>query len=153
MTTGIQHRLDGNASYLPSRDKPLSPPHQAGCQGGRSDPQAQPDLPGRAGVNPRARDGAEAMAETTIGPPAGTAAPIWAWIRGGQREVSARIHAAGDERARRHGWTVTATTGQFGFEARSYRDARFDERHRRLARQAIALGTCSDAVPTRKAGE
>ena len=153
MTTGIQHRLDGNARYLPSRDGPLSPPHQAGYEGGRSDPQAQPDLPGRADVNPRAREGAEAMAETTIGPPAGTAARIWAWIRRGQREVSARIHAAGDERARRHGWTVTATTGQFGFEARSYRDARFDERHRHLARQAIALGTCSDAVPTTEAGE
>ena len=93
------------------------------------------------------------MAETTIGPPAGTAAPIWAWIRRGQREVSARIHAAGDEHARRHGWTVTAATGQFGFEARSYRDARFDERHRRLARQAIALGTCSDAVLATEAGQ
>jgi hypothetical protein len=93
------------------------------------------------------------MAETTIGPAAGTAARIWAWIRRGQREVSAPIHAAGDERARRHGWTITATTGQFGFEARSYRDARFDEPRRHLARQAIAPGTCSDAVPTRKAGE
>jgi hypothetical protein len=93
------------------------------------------------------------MAETTIRPPAGTAARIWAWIRRGQREVSARIHAAGDEHARRHGWTVTATTGRFGFETRSYRDPRFDERYRHLVLRAVALRTFSDAVPAREAGE
>jgi hypothetical protein len=153
MTTGVQHRLDGIARSLPSRDGPLSPPHHAGYEGGRSDPRAQPGLRGRAGVNPGAREGAEAMAETTIGPPASTAAQIWAWIRRGQREVSARIHAAGDDRARRHGWTVTATTGRFGFEGRSYRDPRFDERRRLLARQAVALGTCRDAASGREAGE
>ena len=153
MTTRIQHRLDGNTRHLPSRDGALSPPHQAGYEGGRSDPQAQPDLPGRAGADPRAREGSEAMAETAIGPAAGTAARISARIRRSQLGMSSRIHAAGDERARRHGWTVTATTGRFGFEARSYRDARFDERHRHLARQAMALGTCSDAVPTTEAGE
>jgi hypothetical protein len=63
------------------------------------------------------------VTDTTIRNRAGIAARISAWVGHRQREVSARIYAAGNERALRHGWTVTATTGQFGFEARSYRDA------------------------------
>jgi len=40
------------------------------------------------------------------------------------------MHAAGDERARRHGWEVIESTGRFGFGARTYRDPRFDDRRR-----------------------
>jgi hypothetical protein len=93
------------------------------------------------------------MAQTTIGPPAGTAARIRAWIRRGQRQVSARIHAAGDERARRRGWTVTATAGRFGFEARAYRDARFDERRQPLCPGVGLTGTRSTAASTSEAAE
>jgi hypothetical protein len=50
---------------------------------------------------------------------------ISAWVRRRQRALSAWVHAAGDERARSHGWTVTETTGRFGFGARIYRDPRF----------------------------
>src|SRR5215813_7111566 len=40
------------------------------------------------------------------------------------------MHAAGDERARRHGWEVIESTGRFGFGARTYRHPRFDDRRR-----------------------
>jgi hypothetical protein len=93
------------------------------------------------------------VTDTTIRNRAGIAAPISAWVGHRQREVSARIHAAGDERARRHGWTVTETTGQFGFKARSYRDPRFDNRHRQLSPGASLRRTPSEAAPTSKAGE
>jgi hypothetical protein len=65
---------------------------------------------------------------TTNRTPAGITAWIWVWVHRCQRELSARVHAAGDEHARRHGWTVTESTGRFGFGARSYRDPRFDGR-------------------------
>jgi hypothetical protein len=53
-----------------------------------------------------------------------------AWIGQCQQKLSDRLHAAGDERARQHGWEVTASTGRFGFGARSHRDPRFaDRRH------------------------
>ncbi|HYB17813.1 MAG TPA: hypothetical protein VEF71_20425 [Streptosporangiaceae bacterium] len=61
------------------------------------------------------------LPETTIGAPAGAAARISAWTCRHQRKLSARVHAAGDEQARRHGWTVTEATGRFGFRARTYR--------------------------------
>jgi hypothetical protein len=48
-----------------------------------------------------------------------------AWVRRHQRALSVGVHAAGDQRARSHGWTVTETTGRFGFGARIYRDPRF----------------------------
>jgi hypothetical protein len=89
------------------------------------------------------------MTETTIRTRTGITARILAWIRRCQRELSSRIHAAGDARARRHGWLVTETTGRFGFEARSYRDPHFDNRRRQPAPRAGALGTRSDTAPTR----
>jgi hypothetical protein len=49
-------------------------------------------------------------------------------VRGWQRELSARVHAGADTCARQYGWTVTVTTGLFGFTARTYRDPRFDHR-------------------------
>jgi hypothetical protein len=65
-----------------------------------------------------------------------------AWIGRRQREVSNQIHAAGDATATQHGWTVTATTGRFGFGARSYRDPRFDNR-----RQQLSLSGQDAAMP------
>jgi hypothetical protein len=93
------------------------------------------------------------VTETTIRTRAGIAARILVWIRRRPHEVSARIHAAADDRARRYGWTVSQTTGWFGFEGRSYRDPRFDDRRRQLAQGAGAPGTRSDAAPARKARE
>jgi hypothetical protein len=93
------------------------------------------------------------VTQTTIRTRAGIAARISGRVRRRQRELSARIFAAADDRARRRGWTVTVTTGRFGFEARSYRDARFDDRRRRLAPGADALGTRSDPARAANAGE
>ena len=89
------------------------------------------------------------MTETAVRTRAGITARIWVWVRRCQGELSARVYAAGDEEARRHGWTVTRTTGRFGFEARSYRDPRFDDRRRQLVQEAGALG----APSATKAGE
>jgi hypothetical protein len=50
------------------------------------------------------------------------------WIGTRQQAVSDRVHATGDAHARTQGWTVTASTGRFGFGARTYRDPRFDSR-------------------------
>jgi hypothetical protein len=55
---------------------------------------------------------------------AGILALMYAWIGQRQRELSDRVHAAGDERARQHGWEVTKSTDRFGFGTRSYRDPR-----------------------------
>jgi hypothetical protein len=93
------------------------------------------------------------MTQITTRTRVGIAKRMSAWVYRRQRELSARIHATGDDRARRRGWTVTQTTGRFGFSGRSYRDPRFDDRRRRLAPEAGALGACSDAVPAREAGE
>jgi hypothetical protein len=73
------------------------------------------------------------VTDTTIRTRNGVAARSSAWVGHRQRELSSRIHRAGDDRARRHGWTVTEITGRFGFKARSYRDPRFDNRHRQLS--------------------
>jgi hypothetical protein len=73
------------------------------------------------------------MTETTIRIRAGIATRILVWVRSRQHELSARIYAAADERAQGYGWTVSQTTGRFGFEGRSYRDPRFDHRRRQLA--------------------
>jgi hypothetical protein len=54
---------------------------------------------------------------------------LLAGLRRRQRELSDRVHAAGDAAAASHGWTITKTTGVFGFGARIYRDPRFDSRH------------------------
>jgi hypothetical protein len=93
------------------------------------------------------------MTDTTIRTLNGITARISAWVGHRQRELSARIHRAGDDRARRHGWTVTETTGRFGFKARSYRDHRFDNRHRQLSPGASLRRTPSEAAPTSEAGE
>jgi hypothetical protein len=93
------------------------------------------------------------MTETTIRTRAGIAARISVWARRRQHELSVRIYAAADDRARRYGWTVTETTGRFGFEGRSYRDPRFDARRQRLASGADLRRTCSETAPTRQAGE
>jgi hypothetical protein len=66
------------------------------------------------------------IAEATSAPPAGArlfrriANAIGAW----QENVSDRTHADDDYRAQAMGWTVTRSTGRFGFGARTYRDPR-----------------------------
>jgi hypothetical protein len=52
-------------------------------------------------------------------------ARISAWISRGQQDLSDRVHAAADDRARQHGWQITNSTGRFGFGARRYHDPRF----------------------------
>ena len=76
------------------------------------------------------------MIETAIGRRA--AIRISAWIGRRQRELSDRVHAAGDAAARQHGWTVT-TTRRFGLGARTYRDPRFDDRRRQLSAGAAQV--------------
>jgi hypothetical protein len=51
---------------------------------------------------------------------------IAGWIGTRQQAISDHAHASGDAYAVAHGWTVTASTGRFGFGARAYRDPRFD---------------------------
>jgi hypothetical protein len=65
------------------------------------------------------------MTSITISAWAGIVGEMSARVRRRQRALSDRVHAAADERARSHGWTVTETTGRFGFGARIYRDPRF----------------------------
>jgi len=93
------------------------------------------------------------MTETAIGDRAGITARLPAWARRWQRRVSARLYEAGDERARRRGWTATKTPMRFALEARRYRDPRFDDRRQRLVLPAGALRTCKGAAPTTEAGE
>jgi hypothetical protein len=93
------------------------------------------------------------MTETTIRTRAGIAARISVWVRHRQHELSVRIYAVADDRARQYGWTVTETTGRFGFEGRSYRDPRFDARHQQLVCGANLRRTRSETAPTREAGE
>jgi hypothetical protein len=79
------------------------------------------------------------MTQITIYPRAGVVARASAWVRRRQGELSDQVHAAADERARRYGWEVTGSTGRFGFGARTYRDPRFDGRHRQLSHGAARL--------------
>jgi hypothetical protein len=72
--------------------------------------------------------------ETTARRQAGILARVPGWIGWRQRELSDWVHAAGDERARQHGWEITKSTGWFGFGARSYRDPRFSDRRWQLER-------------------
>jgi len=81
------------------------------------------------------------MTETTIRTRFGITARISMWVRRCQRELSARVHAAGDEYARQHGWKITETTGPFGFSGRSYRDPRFDVRRRLCAGSLSVVGS------------
>jgi hypothetical protein len=50
-----------------------------------------------------------------------------AWIAQRQHRFSDHLHADGDALARKRGWTITTTTGRFGFGGRVYRDPRFDQ--------------------------
>ncbi len=93
------------------------------------------------------------MTETTIGVRGGVAARISLWVRRRQSELSARLHAAGDERARRHGWTITETTGRFGVGARVYRDPRFDDLRRQLSSGAGPRRPRTHAALIREAEE
>jgi hypothetical protein len=52
---------------------------------------------------------------------------VSAWIARRQQEFSDHLHADGDAFANEHGWTITTTTGRFGFGGRVYRDPRFDQ--------------------------
>jgi hypothetical protein len=70
------------------------------------------------------------MSESTIRPRDGVAAWLYARVRRWQRDLSDSVHAAGDERAHQQGWQITKSTGPFGFGTRTYRDPRFDDRHR-----------------------
>jgi hypothetical protein len=72
------------------------------------------------------------LTETTAHRRAGILARMPAWIGRRQSELSDRVHAAGDECARQHGWQVTKSTGRFGFGMRSYRDPRFGDRRWQL---------------------
>jgi hypothetical protein len=87
------------------------------------------------------------MTETTARRRAGILARMPAWIGRRQRELSDRVHAAGDECARLHGWEVTKSTGRFGFGARTYRDPRFDDRRRQFLPPAGGSRSHSQAVP------
>jgi hypothetical protein len=93
------------------------------------------------------------MIETAIRTRAGIATRVSAWVRRRQHELSTRIFAATDDRARQYSWTITVTTGRFGFGGHSYRDPRFDERRRRLASGPELRRTGSEAVPTSEVEE
>jgi hypothetical protein len=67
-------------------------------------------------------------------------ARIAAWIGRHQQDLSDRVHASADDRARRHGWEITKSTGRFGFGARLYHDPRF-------RRSAPALSPVRSAEP------
>jgi hypothetical protein len=56
-----------------------------------------------------------------------------------QQRLSDRIFAGADVLAHEHGWTITKTTGRFGFGARTYRDLRFDQRAAAARRSSLAL--------------
>jgi hypothetical protein len=91
------------------------------------------------------------MTGITISAWGSIAGEMSAWVRRQQRALSARAHAAADERARRHGWTVTETTGRFGFGARIYRDPRFGAPRPALAAASAArqspLARCAGCGP------
>jgi hypothetical protein len=79
------------------------------------------------------------MTQITIHRRAGAVARASTWVRRRQGDLSDRVHAAADERARRYGWEVTRSTGRFGFGARTYRDPRFDGWRRQLPPGAARL--------------
>ena len=76
------------------------------------------------------------MTEITTQNQAGLLTPLALWVRGRLRELSTRVHAAGDERARQYGWEVLESTTRFGFAARTYRDPRFEDRRRQTSHAA-----------------
>ena len=82
------------------------------------------------------------MIDVTIRIRAGILARISRWVRRPQRDLSNRVHAAADERARRHGWQITQSTGRFGFGGRTYRDPRFDNRRQQRFPGATPVARC-----------
>jgi hypothetical protein len=60
-------------------------------------------------------------------PAKGVTARVSAWIARRQRQFSDHLHADEDALAHERGWTITKTTGRFGFGGRVYRDPRFDK--------------------------
>jgi hypothetical protein len=79
------------------------------------------------------------MTHITTHSPAGIVARISARVRRHQRDLSDRMHAAGDERAQQHGWEITKSTGRLGFGTRTYRDARFDDRRQQISSTAAQV--------------
>jgi hypothetical protein len=74
-------------------------------------------------------------------------ARISAWIGRRQQGLSDLAHVAADDRARRHGWEITKSTGRFGFGARRYHDPRF-----RRPASALSLVGSAEPVPSSAAG-
>jgi hypothetical protein len=74
-----------------------------------------------------AKQRARAITDTASRRP-GIAIRFSVWVGHRQRELSDRIHAAGDAAARQDGWAITKSTGRLGFGMRSYRDPRFNNR-------------------------
>jgi hypothetical protein len=70
------------------------------------------------------------IASTIMTKRTNTGAIAVGWIRRGQQELSDAVHAAGDERARHHGWEITKVTGRLGFGGRTYRDPCFGDQRR-----------------------
>jgi hypothetical protein len=67
------------------------------------------------------------MAQASISARRSLAARICGRIGRWQQGVSDSVHAPGEKYAAGAGWTVTRSTGRFGFGARIYRDPRFDQ--------------------------
>jgi len=80
-----------------------------------------------------ARQRARAITDTARGRRTGIAKRISAWVRHRQRELSDRVHSAGDAAVRQHGGAITKSTGRLGFGARSYLDPRFNNRRPQLS--------------------
>jgi hypothetical protein len=79
------------------------------------------------------------VTQITIHRRAGAVARASTWVRRRQGDLSDRVHAAADERARRYAWEITGSTGRFGFGARTYRDPRFDGRRQQLSHGTARL--------------
>jgi hypothetical protein len=77
---------------------------------------------------------------------AGILAQMSVWIGRRQRELSDRLHAAEDERARQRGWKITKSTGLLGFGVRTYRDPRFNDGRRQFLPSACGSRIHSQAV-------
>jgi hypothetical protein len=80
------------------------------------------------------------MTRSTTRPRVGLAMRISRWVSHRQQQLSDRIHASGDEFAYWQGWRISESTGRFGFGTRSYRDPRFENRHRGAD---MAAGRCA----------
>jgi hypothetical protein len=77
----------------------------------------------------------------------GLAGRVSAWIARRQQQCSDHLHADGDALARERGWTITTTTGRFGFGGRVYRDPRFDQLTADARRDALPWPDAWGAQP------